>query len=202
MRSQYRNEARRMTRCAALVLAIFLCAACVIVAAIPFQVDLQAEYNTVQGGVTLRDDLGNENSISDETRVRIAPGETVRVEGGSSLTIEILEDSGAYADLYGPAEWTLVSAWREATVIEHMRSAAKTYEVVIEQTTGTATYNFSQANLTPEDIQLVLRFPDGEFRPRMNCFQATALAGDVPSAVVELPCGAEATPVPTLPPLQ
>lgn len=201
MRSHYRNQARRMTQCAALLFGAFLVTACVIIALVPFQVDLRAGYNTAQGDVRLRDPLGNESELESSTRL-ISPGETVEIEGGSTLQIEIIEDSNAFAYLIGPATWKLLNAEREATMLGHMRNAANEYEVVIEQTAGTAVYDFSRADLTPADIKLVLRFPDGEYQPRMTCFQATAPEAETPSAVVEVPCGGGgATPEPTLPPL-
>lgn len=157
---------------------------------IPFTVSRQATYD--------------ETTSETITNLRIREQGTLYLDEGRTGRIEILNDSGAYAYVTGPANWKLLQAKRRGTAFEHItHSDNLVYSVVIEQSEGTVVYDFSHANPTIEKFNLILRLPEGEFNPKYACFQATTPA-DTSQAIAEIPCygqintGAAITPLPTL----
>lgn len=199
-RPNYEREIRRIILVSGLFLAVTLVAVALLFILAPFRVNLRASYDRLEGTLEVSDAYGNELTLAGNIDRPIQVGEWVRVETGSRVRIELVEDSRAFAYLMGPAEWRVISAWRDATGLNHIRNQGDNYQVVVEQKSGTAVYDFSRADPSLENLNVVIQFPDGEVKPASLCFQVSV--GE-PTRVVEVPCNAEITPMPlpTLPAL-
>lgn len=198
-RNTKENEIRRMMACIGAVFALVAIGAILLFVLAPFRVNLRADYDQLEGELRIEDSYGQEVAVQSVVDRSIAAGETVRSAPDSTARIEIVEGSNAFAYLLGDAEWTLVSAWRDATALNHILNNGESYRIVISQTKGTVVYDFSHAKPSRDKLNLLIRFPDSEIAPASNCFQATV---GTPSQVVEVPCQIDVilTPEPTLQP--
>jgi len=160
--------------------------------AVRFDVDLVARYRDGVGEMTLADKYQDARTFESETPgQRIAAGATLRTTFGSQARIEIVE--GAFAYLNGAVSWSLADARRRATVLGHVQNPTQgEFHLLIEQTEGVVVYDFSNAQPPLADLNLILRFPDGEFTPTSVCFQASAASPESPSSVVDIPCWGQA----------
>lgn len=199
-RPNYDSEIRRIIFVSGIFFVIILGAAALLFTLAPFRVDLRASYDRLEGTLEVSDAYGNELTLAGNIDRPIQVGEWVRVEADSRVRIEVVEGSKAFAYLMGPAEWRVISAWRDATGLNHVRNRGEDYQVVIEQKSGTTVYDFSRADPPLEKLNLVIQFPDGEVKPTSTCFQVSV---GTPTSVVDVPCGVEITPMPrpTLPAL-
>jgi hypothetical protein len=192
-RTPYTNELSQIVRFTifSLVLAAIVVAA--LAYAVPFDVPQRAIYDEAQGTAFLIGRNGFESEISEIESLAIQEKGGLRLEPENSGRVEILEGSGAFAYLTGPTTWRLAVAERHGTAVEQiLNSEDLTYQLVIDQTEGTVVYDFSQSDPPLEDINLILRLPEGEYEPEFPCFQASAPAPDAALAVVEIPCYGEA----------
>lgn len=199
----YESEIRRILIFSGIFFALIVVAAAALFVLAPFRVDFRAVYDRLEGTLEVSDVYGNELSLVSDIDRPIEVGETVRLKSGGTVRIEIAEGSKAFAYLYGPAEWSVTTAWRDATALNHIQGKGDDYQIVLEQRQGVVVYDLSRADPPLEKLNLVIRFPDGEVRPKSVCFQASAAAQGIPSAVVDVPCDAAITPrpQPTLPSL-
>lgn len=195
-RAIHQLEIRRTLACAGSIFAVLLILAAVLFVAVPFRVNLRAEYSQLQGELRIADVYNNSLPLEAEIDRPIEPGETITVEAGSRVRIEIVEGSRAYAFVTGPAEWTLESAWRRATSLNHVLNNGEEYRIVISQNYGTVIYDFTRADPPPDELNVTIRFPDGEQKPELACFQADA---GTPTILTEISCETsdESTPAPS-----
>lgn len=195
-------EVRQIFRFLIFMLIVAAVSAGLLAGLVKYDVDLSGKYDQSVGALYLTDVLGNERRIEEGNELSVKSGETIRLEAGSSVRVEILEGSRAFAYLTGPAIWRLARAERHGTLVDQVTEDDVSYRVVIEQSEGVAVYDFSQSDPSLEEFNLTLRFPDGETKPKMPCFQATAPTAETASAVLELPCPGEITPEPQATPLR
>jgi hypothetical protein len=175
---------------------------CLTTALFPFRVPLQAELETSSGDWALIYPTGAEDPHTAQEQGSLEGGQRLRLAAEQTGRVELIADSGAYVFLEGGAQWGLVEAWRRGTLLQHLQAGSGDYQIIIEQLSGLALYDLSQSQPAWDDMTLILRFPDGEFRPTSPCFQARAPEQNQASQVVEIPCGGEGlspASLPTLP---
>ncbi|NJL92525.1 MAG: hypothetical protein HC915_01775 [Anaerolineae bacterium] len=188
-------EVHRLFRflAAALVVVVLLCLLSAML--VPFTVPQEAPYSEIEGEIYQADALGNERESPEEIASRLRPGQSIRLEEGSRLEVELIAGSGLFALLIGPGEWRLVEAESRGTLLEHVTGNVDNYTLLLEQQSGTAVFDLGQGNIERETLEMVLQLPDGNLRPSFTCFQVSVDTEAETSAVVEVPCGGDIRPL-------
>lgn len=181
--------------------ALLMFCLCLTTALFPFRVPLQAELEESSGDWALIYPTGAEDPHTAQEQGSLEGGQRLRLASEQTGRVEIIPDSEAYVFLGEGAEWGIAEAWRRGTLLDHLQPGHGEYQVIIEQVAGLALYDLSQAQPPWEEMGLLLRFPDGEFRPTSPCFQATAPQLNQASQVVEVPCAGEPLSPESLPTL-
>lgn len=82
----------------------------------------------------------------------------LRLEPGSRVVLSF-DINGGYAEIEGPATFTLVESRRRATTIGHLRASGD-YTLLIEQDGGTARYYFDDADPPLDESDVAIRIRD------------------------------------------
>jgi hypothetical protein len=182
------QELKHMARSAVFMLGVAVLLIVPLAWLIPYEVDLSTKVDDVQGEWFVIDVTGGERRFATPVDISLRTGEGIRLGLDTTARLEVIKDGGALVYLSNGATWKLLESHRRGTAIEHIRNRADEYEIIIEQTAGTAIYDFSQAEPSFEQLNITLRFADTEIKPETPCFQATAPTDEAVSAVVEVPC--------------
>lgn len=184
------DEVRIVLTLTGLALALAILVVVGLAATVTYTVDLSAVYSQSEGQWRL-DGPQNQTTTFDETNDPhvIELEHELALMSGSQGRLEIIADSGAWAYLSGETRWTLIQAQRRGTAIQHIRGESSDYVVVIQQTQGNIIYDFSAAHPALNDLNLTIRFPDGQYTPDIPCFQANAPTEGVESSIIPLACG-------------
>jgi hypothetical protein len=182
------QELKHMARSAVFMLGVVILLALPLVWLIPYEVDLSAKVDEVRGEWFVIDVTGGERRFVDSVDLSLRPGEGIRLGIDADAQLEVIKNGEGVVYLSDGAVWKVVESHRRGTAIEHIRNRADEYEIIIEQTGGTAIYDFSQAEPSFERLNITLRFADGDMQPEVPCFQVTAPTDESASAVVEVPC--------------
>jgi hypothetical protein len=196
-RTSAEEEIRLLIRWLAIGLGLLGCCLLVALPLVQYRVEVAALYDQASGTVYVDEGRDQERRIqAQDVPYRINVGNHLRMDAEAQGRVEILRQSRAYAYLLPGADWVVLEASRQGTFLQHLQGQSHSYQLIIQQEAGVVLYDFSQSTTPLADLNLILRFTDGEYTPTTVCFQATAPTPREASAVVEVPCrsGLEVTP--------
>jgi hypothetical protein len=141
---------------------------------IPFNVELPGTIQDITAGVELGQPGEKLSPTLDaaQDQYTLQVGQRLRVPPGSMAAVRFFNQG--HAVLSGPLTLTLVESHRRATALGHLADRFnRSYVLTIEQTGGTARYNF--ANTTPqfEEVDITVRLPGSNYKPAAPCWIIT-----------------------------
>lgn len=199
-RSSTEAELRFIVRWTAIGVGMLGCCLLIVLPLVQYRVNVAAIYEPTTGTTYLDEDGTQERRISSQNSpYRIQVEDHLRIDSEGTGRLELMRDTQAYAYLFPNANVTVVEASRQGTFFQHLRNQATDYQLTIQQQAGVVLYDFSQAVPPLAELNVILRFSDGDYQPQVECFQATAPTEGTVSAVVEVPCRSELEVTPTQP---
>ncbi len=144
---------------------------------VPFDVNRSATVQQYTGDVELRspdDPPDRFDPARDETPL-LKPGQTLKVMPDGMAVIRFGLNNGR-ATMTGPAELTLVAAYRRATTLGHVFDSGqfeREYVLTLAQSSGTVEYDFANADPPFDGASISIQLPESDYTPVTPCWRVT-----------------------------
>lgn len=142
---------------------------------VPFNVAQPGTIRSLSGKAELIRRSGVPNPIGSDrdARISLSPGQGLRLNPDSTATLTFELNQG-YAVVTGPAALKLVESYRRATALGHLLDSSRfsrSYVLTIQQSQGSARYNFAHTVPPFEDVAITVQLPGRDYIPTTPCWE-------------------------------